>query len=227
MTVGAVGAMALPPAAAALIGAVGWRSAFASLGAMVLAIGLPLGFHVQRPPRRRGRRIASRPGSSVREGLRSAFSGSSSPYCFALPSARMARLRISRSWNLVSGCGIGRFRDGLVDSGRAARHGMAARPLFRSVRGLLLTRHRFRWCDSAGGRAFAVCARCGNCFDRIWQGRRGGRNTLSDLPNISACGLSPLCTALLGRHARSVQSSWAEHSILPARIRRFSRNLQR
>lgn len=47
MTVGAVGAMALPPTAAALIGAVGWRSAFASLGAMVLAIGLPLGFHVQ------------------------------------------------------------------------------------------------------------------------------------------------------------------------------------
>jgi MFS family permease len=38
---GAVGAMVLPPTAAALIRHFGWRSAFLVLGAMVLAIGLP------------------------------------------------------------------------------------------------------------------------------------------------------------------------------------------
>jgi predicted MFS family arabinose efflux permease len=42
MTGGAVGAIVLPPAAQALIGNLGWRGAFATLGAMVLAIGLPV-----------------------------------------------------------------------------------------------------------------------------------------------------------------------------------------
>ena len=42
MTGGAVGAIVLPPAAQALIGSLGWRGAFAILGAMVLAIGLPV-----------------------------------------------------------------------------------------------------------------------------------------------------------------------------------------
>jgi len=42
MTGGAVGAIVLPPAAQALIGSLGWRGAFATLGVMVLAIGLPV-----------------------------------------------------------------------------------------------------------------------------------------------------------------------------------------
>src|ERR1700722_4613423 len=71
MTGGALGAMVLPLVAQALIGAVGWRAAFAILGAMVLAIGLPVGFHVrERPhPARLPKALAT--GSSVGEGLRS------------------------------------------------------------------------------------------------------------------------------------------------------------
>jgi len=42
MTGGAVGAIVLPPAAQVLIGSLGWRGAFATLGVMVLAIGLPV-----------------------------------------------------------------------------------------------------------------------------------------------------------------------------------------
>jgi predicted MFS family arabinose efflux permease len=42
MTGGAVGAIVLPPAAQSLIQHLGWRGAFASLGAAVLAIGLPV-----------------------------------------------------------------------------------------------------------------------------------------------------------------------------------------
>jgi predicted MFS family arabinose efflux permease len=42
MSGGAVGAMILPPVAAALIGALGWRGTFAALGGMVLVIGLPM-----------------------------------------------------------------------------------------------------------------------------------------------------------------------------------------
>jgi predicted MFS family arabinose efflux permease len=42
MTGGAVGAMVLPPVAQALIQGLGWRGAFATLGALVLALGLPV-----------------------------------------------------------------------------------------------------------------------------------------------------------------------------------------
>jgi predicted MFS family arabinose efflux permease len=41
MSGGAVGAMVMPPTAAALIRHIGWRGAFLALGTMVLAIGLP------------------------------------------------------------------------------------------------------------------------------------------------------------------------------------------
>ena len=75
MTGGAVGAMVLPPLAQALIRTTGWRTAFVVLGAMVLAIGLPLGFHVRESP---GAALsAGHPasgasaGSSVGQGLRS------------------------------------------------------------------------------------------------------------------------------------------------------------
>jgi MFS family permease len=68
---GAVGAMVLPPTAAALIRHIGWRSAFLVLGAMVLAIGLPTvaRFIRERPVvAGRGGEIA---GASVREAMTS------------------------------------------------------------------------------------------------------------------------------------------------------------
>jgi predicted MFS family arabinose efflux permease len=71
MTGGAIGAMALPPAAEALIGAEGWRSAFAALGLMVLAIGLPLGCLVRESPGALRAQVRAASGASFREGLRS------------------------------------------------------------------------------------------------------------------------------------------------------------
>jgi len=71
MTGGAVGAMALPPAAEALIRAVGWRSAFAAFGLMVLAIGLPLGYFVRESPGAPRSRDLAVPGASVRKGMSS------------------------------------------------------------------------------------------------------------------------------------------------------------
>ena len=68
---GAVGAMVLPPVAAALIRHVGWRTAFLVLGVMVLAIGLPTvaRFIRERPVvSGRGGAIA---GTSVREAMTS------------------------------------------------------------------------------------------------------------------------------------------------------------
>ena len=41
MAGGAVGAMVLPPMTEALIGSIGWRSACAAIGVVVLAVGLP------------------------------------------------------------------------------------------------------------------------------------------------------------------------------------------
>lgn len=41
MAGGATGAMVLPPVTEALIGSIGWRSAFVAIGAMILVIGLP------------------------------------------------------------------------------------------------------------------------------------------------------------------------------------------
>jgi MFS family permease len=69
MTGGALGAMVLPLVAQSLIGAVGWRNAFAILGAMVLAIGLPFALQVrERPnPARLPKALAT--GASVGEGL--------------------------------------------------------------------------------------------------------------------------------------------------------------
>jgi predicted MFS family arabinose efflux permease len=66
MSGGAIGSMVLPPLAEALIERVGWRSACALLGAMVLVVGLPAvaAFIRERPPDRDG----SATGPSVAEG---------------------------------------------------------------------------------------------------------------------------------------------------------------
>ena len=70
MSGGAIGAMVLPPAAEALIRVVGWRGAFAALGAMVLALGVPTAarFIRERPSTLATGRVAHA-GSNVREAM--------------------------------------------------------------------------------------------------------------------------------------------------------------
>ena len=71
MSGGAVGAIVLPPAAAALIESVGWRRACLVLGAMVLVVGVPVvsRFIRERPIDRGGATVLD--GVSVGEGLTS------------------------------------------------------------------------------------------------------------------------------------------------------------
>jgi len=72
MSGGAIGALVLPPAAAALIDSLGWRNACLGLGWMVLLLGVPIvaGFVRERPV---SRNVADSriDGASVREALRS------------------------------------------------------------------------------------------------------------------------------------------------------------
>ena len=70
---GAAGAMIFPPAADALIHAVGWRASFAILGGCVLGVGLPCASRVRE--RSHAGRSAAAPamGVSVGEGVRSRF----------------------------------------------------------------------------------------------------------------------------------------------------------
>ena len=72
MAGGAVGAIVLPPAAQALVQSLGWRGAFAILGAMVLAVGLPVVVPLvrERPGFNRERRVGTE-GTSVAEAMRS------------------------------------------------------------------------------------------------------------------------------------------------------------
>jgi MFS family permease len=71
MTGGAIGAIVLPPLAAALIREEGWRWAFAILGTMVLVVGLPLGSRVRQRSTPARLRDVLVPGSSVGEGVHS------------------------------------------------------------------------------------------------------------------------------------------------------------
>jgi MFS family permease len=72
MAGGAIGSMVLPPVTGVLIQRVGWRAAFAILGAMVIAIGVPVvtAFVRQRPAAHPTSGSAS-PGRSLRDGLTS------------------------------------------------------------------------------------------------------------------------------------------------------------
>lgn len=72
MAGGAVGSMILPPIADTLIRRVGWRSTFGVLGAMVIALGLPVvaAFLRQRPATK-GASHGGDDGASVRDGLTS------------------------------------------------------------------------------------------------------------------------------------------------------------
>ena len=72
MSGGAVGAMILPVIAQSLIDHVGWRNAFAILGAMVLVVGLPIASTVRSAPSFEAARDSSASGASVKAGLRSA-----------------------------------------------------------------------------------------------------------------------------------------------------------
>jgi len=73
MTGGALGAIVLPAFTEMLIRVEGWRAAFAILGAMVLGVGLPLGWRVRERDAIAKTRVelANVAGATVREGLRS------------------------------------------------------------------------------------------------------------------------------------------------------------
>jgi len=71
MSGGAVGAMILPVLAQALIDMVGWRNAFALLGAMVLVVGLPLAATVRSSPTFHRSNAEVSESSSPAKGLRS------------------------------------------------------------------------------------------------------------------------------------------------------------
>ena len=72
MSGGAIGAIVLPPLAAALIRSVGWRGAYLGLGVMALAIGIPAValFIRERPAATTGRGERA-PGATVGEAMTS------------------------------------------------------------------------------------------------------------------------------------------------------------
>jgi predicted MFS family arabinose efflux permease len=72
MSGGAIGALVLPPAAAALIEALGWRNACLTLGWMVILLGVPtVARFVRERPASRAANDTRIAGASVPEGLRS------------------------------------------------------------------------------------------------------------------------------------------------------------
>ena len=68
---GALGAMVLPVAAQLLIGRVGWRATFALFGAMVLAVGLPLGWRVRERTQARSDQKHAEEGATTTQAIRS------------------------------------------------------------------------------------------------------------------------------------------------------------
>ncbi len=71
LALGGVGVATLPPIAARLIAVYGWRDAYAALGLVVLALGLPsVVFLLRDPIARETTRSASVPGSTLREAAR-------------------------------------------------------------------------------------------------------------------------------------------------------------
>jgi MFS family permease len=71
MSGGAIGAMALPPLAEALIQRAGWRGACAALGAMVLVLGVPtVARYVRERPSTHAADEPAAPGSTVGEALK-------------------------------------------------------------------------------------------------------------------------------------------------------------
>jgi MFS family permease len=72
MSGGAIGAMVLPPATEALIAALGWRSAFLAIGAMVLVVGLPaVALFIRERPSAESQVDHATSGATLREGLSS------------------------------------------------------------------------------------------------------------------------------------------------------------
>ena len=73
MAGGAIGAIVHPPVAQRLIDALGWRGAFAAMGAAVVVIGVPVAaaFVKQRPFANSAAGVTDLPGATVRQGLRS------------------------------------------------------------------------------------------------------------------------------------------------------------
>lgn len=81
MSGGAVGAMILPVMAQSLIRMVGWRNAFAILGAMVLVVGFPLAATVRSAPTFQQSQTDPKESSSPGKACNLALFGSSSPCC--------------------------------------------------------------------------------------------------------------------------------------------------
>jgi len=72
MSGGAIGAIVLPPLAAALIRSAGWRAAYLALGGMALAIGLPaVALFIREGPAAAAAPGERAPGASVGEAMRS------------------------------------------------------------------------------------------------------------------------------------------------------------
>jgi predicted MFS family arabinose efflux permease len=72
MSGGAIGAIVLPPLAAALIRSVGWRGAYLLLGGMTLAIGVPtVALFIRERPAEASAPGAQATGASVRDAMRS------------------------------------------------------------------------------------------------------------------------------------------------------------
>src|SRR5688500_17680241 len=70
MAGGAIGAIVLPPTTEALVGSIGWRSAFLAIGAMVLAIGLPVvALFIRERPSAAMHEGRPASGATLREGL--------------------------------------------------------------------------------------------------------------------------------------------------------------
>jgi MFS family permease len=230
MTGGAVGAIVLPPAAQALIGNLGWRGAFATLGAMVLAIGLPVVAPLirERPGYDRERKDGVA-GASVAQAMRSrAFwmlvvvlflcsigQNGAITHLSALLTDR--GVRSSDAAIAVSLMGAASLLGRLVTGWLPDR-------LLRTAPGVLPA------CAGGPGdlhslrRAFAdVRLACGN-FDRHWNGWGGGHHTVSFVAILrAAIFFDALWLFVDGvpSRVRSVRCSWAGPSTPAHPIRRW------
>jgi sugar phosphate permease len=228
MTGGALGAMVLPLVAQSLIGAVGWRNAFAILGAMVLAIGLPFALQVrERPnPARLPKALAT--GASVGEGLGSRIFWIIATVLFLCSIAQNGS--VAHLSALLTDRGISPANAALAASamGGAALAG-------RLFTGWLLDRFfapRVSFCLLAiaalgtfllSGSRSMLTGVTGAAF--IGFGMGGEADVLLIcFRNTSDCGRSPPCMDSPGLHTpspgRLVRSLWGKPSMRRDRIRR-------
>ena len=164
MTGGAVGAIVLPPAAQALIESLGWRGAFAILGALVFAVALPVVVPLvrERPGVDRERRVETE-GASVAQAMRSRAFWILIVVLFLFSIGQngamthLSALLTDRGVS-ASDAAIAVSADGRGKPVGPAGDGLAARPLLRAAPGFLcacagragdlhplIARIRWRW----------------------------------------------------------------------------------